>query len=249
MKKIILSLIAVIACMSINAQQVKVLKTTDNGTSWSEVKTYTNTESEKYKVVFGEIQKKGKAAVSESAGITGNEVEWVQLWADGPKWAVFNVGANSASECGGYYHWGKTVNKARDISYSSSTTDIQGTSDDTAKNLWGDNWQMPTETDYENLLANCDVAWTTQNGRYGRLYTGKGDYSSNSVFFPAAGVYEYYDNYVSGVNANGFYWSSTPYESDSQYAYKLYFITGVQKTSSKFYRAYGCSVRAILKEK
>ena len=48
-------------------------------------------------------------------------------------------------------------------------------------------WRMPTRTEIDALINNCATTWTTRNGVYGRLVTGKGAYASKSIFLPAAG--------------------------------------------------------------
>ncbi len=172
------------------------------------------------------------------------DVNWVQLWAGGPKFAEYNVGAenNNAEDYGGYYNWGMSeVQTSSNYSnYKSGTDPLTGT-DDTATNLWGSNWRMPTKAEFENLLSNCNVAWTTVNGKNGCKFTGKGGYASNSVFLPAVGycyfgsVYDY--GYV------GYYWSSTPDVSNR--AYGLLFYSGSRYVHDE-HRSSGYSVRAVL---
>ncbi len=196
---------------------------------------------------------KGKAEATIDGVKT--DVNWVQLWAGGPKFAEYNVGATSATEYGGYYTWGGTYKNGKDIDWCDDhNTGITGTgdltgADDTATKLWGDNWRMPTKAEFEALLNsdNCDVKWTTVNNVNGRKFTGKGDYASNSVFLPAAG-------YCDGGNVNspgyyGYYWPSSPYGSydNTSGAYSLFFSSGSQGMYS-YSRSYGYSVRAVLKE-
>lgn len=72
---------------------------------------------------------------SAVAIINGQEVqvEWVQLSPDGPKWAVFNVGATAIGQKGDTYDW-----------------NYQPT--------WGANWRKPT---IDELLTLCDVERST----------------------------------------------------------------------------------------
>lgn len=178
------------------------------------------------------------------ATIEDNEVKvkWVQLWEKGPRFAEFNVGATSVTERGGYYCWGGSIDQDQNQSYNSGSDVLTG-SDDTATNLWGNNWRMPTEAEFRALLANCDVVWVDNYNNSdisGRIFTGKGDYSGNSVFLPAAGYYN--DLSVSGTS--GTYWSSTPKD---ELAYTLGFVN--QKNNSmnvtNSNRSYGRSVRAV----
>ena len=176
---------------------------------------------------------------------TGNiDVTWVQLWENGPKFAEYNVGVTDgkAESYGGYYCWGRSIDKDSNAAYNEGTNVLTGT-DDTATNLWGSNWRMPTYEELEALLDNCDVEWTAVNGVYGRKYTGKGYYASNSVFLPAAG--NCYEGSVSGHGDYGDYWSSTP--NGSCVACILDFTSDDQDVSSDE-RDFGCSVRAVLAE-
>ena len=176
---------------------------------------------------------------------TGNiDVTWVQLWKNGPRFAEYNVGVTDgkAESYGGYYCWGSSIDKDSSGAYKSGTDPLTGT-DDTATNLWGSAWRMPTQAELQALLANCDVEWTTVNGVNGRKFTGKGDFDSNSVFLPAAGGC--YSGNVLGQGDYGFYWSSTPNGSD--YAYDLDFDSGNQSVVDG-YRNDGYSVRAVLAE-
>ena len=120
-------------------------------------------------------------------------MKWVRLWEGGPKFAEYNVGVTDgkAESYGGYYCWGKATDKDSQGAYKDGTSALTGT-DDTATNLWGDNWRMPKKAELEALLDtnNCKFTWTKDyngTGVKGLLCTGKGAYASNSVFLPAAG--------------------------------------------------------------
>ena len=234
MKKILFSLLALVASMSMNAQVMKVMK---NGV---EVAKYNGAE---YSVVFEEAQGSTTTGTAAATGI-GN-VGWVQLWTDGPKFAEFNVGVTDgkAESYGGYYAWGGSQGKVDD--HNTGTVDLTGDAD-TATKLWGSAWRMPTLRELYALSENCDVEWTAVNGVNGRKFTGKGDYASNSVFLPAAGYC-----YLGGVydqgdqGRNGYYWSSTHGVSGS--AYLLYFDSAAPYDFNST-RRYGYSVRAVLAE-
>lgn len=72
----------------------------------------------------------------------------------------------------------------------------------------GPPWRMPTDAEFAALSNNCSVIWTTCNGVHGVRITGNGDYSSKSIFLPAAG--RGFGGSVDYVEQNGYYWSSTP---------------------------------------
>ena len=183
-----------------------------------------------------------KAKIGESEV----DVNWVQLWAGGPKFAEYNVGAanKKAEDYGVYYCWGSNIDTDSKRAYKIGTDALTGNSD-TATNLWGSNWRMPTREELEALVndKNCTCTWTTQNSVEGLLCTGRGAYSSNSVFLPAAGGCFY--GYVFGQDYYGYYWSSTP--DGSLYAYYLNFYSGRQYVDDDG-RDRGYSVRAVLNE-
>lgn len=234
MKKILFSLVALVCSMSMNAQVMKVMK--------GNVVVATYTADQADNVVFEEAQ---GSTTTGTAKRTGDiEVNWVQLWENGPKFAEYNVGVTDgkAESYGGYYCWGSSIDKDQSAAYKSGTDPLTGT-DDTATNLWGNNWRMSTKAELEALLTNCDVEWTTVGGVNGRKFTGKGDYASNSVFLPAAGYCDF--GFVDVRGDYGYYWSSTPNGSD--YAYYLGYYSGGQYVDYSN-RDYGFSVRAVLAE-
>ena len=188
------------------------------------------------------------------------DVNWVQLWKDGPKFAEYNVGVTDgkAESYGGYYTWGGTYNNDPNLpdflwtdDHNTGFSELSHTGEDitdTATKLWGSNWRMPTSAELEELIANCDVEWTDSykgSGKQGRIFTGKGAYSSNSVFLPVAGYCN--KGTVYNQDDNGRFWSSTP--SDSNYAYVLYVGSGSQDVTDYMRsRSHGYSVRAVLAE-
>ena len=125
-------------------------------------------------------------------------VNWIQLWAGGPKFAEYNIGAenNKAEDYGFYLTWGGKINNVDAATWTDDHRkglgDLTGT-DDTAIYLWGSNWRMPTKDELEGLFdpAKCTATWVEDyNGsNKGLLFQGlEGTaYKDNSVFFPAAG--------------------------------------------------------------
>ena len=76
----------------------------------------------------------------------------------------------------------------------------------------------------------------------GYTVTGKGDYSSNSIFLPAAGLFSYYYEKITYAGTAGNYWSSAP--SGSSNAYCLSFASSDRLVP--YERKSGRSVRAVL---
>ena len=82
--------------------------------------------------------------------------------------------------------------------------------------------RLPTKVEIQELIENTTTTWTERNGIKGRLVISK--INGNSMFLPAAGFRDGTSlNYAGGY---GYYWSSTPYEDNDDYAYYLYFYSG-----------------------
>ena len=118
------------------------------------------------------------------------DVKWIQLWKDGPKFAEYNYGAAN--------------NKPED--YGTLKNGNTAADKDKVSALWGSNWRLPTPEEYEALIDNCTCTWTTIEEVNGYKITGKGTYSSNSIFLPAAG---YIAARLNSQGGEGHYWTSS----------------------------------------
>jgi len=105
---------------------------------------------------------------------------------------------------------------------------------DQAMNAFGDN--LPTKEQMEELKDNC--TWEWQNEGY--KVTGT---NGNSIFLPAEGC-RYCEGEVDNVGYVGYYWPSTPYDSEN--AWYLGFASGGVFVYSHE-RCYGHSVRLVQK--
>ncbi|HIT48480.1 MAG TPA: hypothetical protein IAC34_03185 [Candidatus Coprenecus stercoripullorum] len=166
--------------------------------------------------------------VIQPAGGTGetNGHEWVDLGLS-VRWATCNVGASVPSEYGDYYAWGEIETKTEYTEENSVTSgvelgDISGNPQyDAATANWGEGWRMPTEQELQELVDRCVWEWTSQGDSYGYKVTGP---NGNSIYLPAAG--NRFESSFYDVGESGYYWSSTPYESGTQYADGLRFDSG-----------------------
>ena len=113
---------------------------------------------------------------------------------------------------------------------------------DAAQKHWGGNWRMPTYQELNDLCYNkCDWTWGTMNGVNGYIVRGRGEYASNSIFLPCAGLGDEASLYSAG--SHGRYWSSVPYSySDAWY---LDFDSGYHGTDCCCFRFLGQSVRPV----
>ena len=191
---------------------------------------------------YGELM----SFTTENSGATTGSLnghDWVDLGLpSGLRWATCNVGASTPTAYGNYYAWGETTTKE---TYNSSTYTYSGnqttlpSSADAATANWGSGWRMPTYDELNELRNNCTVTWTTQNGVYGRLFTGP---NGNSIFLPAAGGR--YGSELYNAGSDGGYWSSSLYTGSTDIAWYLYFHS-IDYFVLDSYRCYGFTVRAV----
>ena len=107
----------------------------------------------------------------------------------------------------------------------------------------GSSWRMPTKDEIDSLINSCTILWTTKNGVYGQLVTGKGNYADKSIFLPAAGGA--FDSDFLYAGSEGDCWSSSPDSDDSRYAWYLSFDSMHFGQGCGYYRYYGLSVRPV----
>ena len=248
MKKILLSMCAMVIALAATAQSVKVYKGGEL--------TYELDDADS--IVFSEKT----APVSP---------EYVDLGLS-VKWATFNVGANSPEDYGDYYAWGETetksnyswstykwYNASKDSMTKYCTSSSYGTvddkttldaDDDVAHVKWGGSWRMPTEAEWEELQNNC--TWTrTSNyngsGIAGSIVTSnKEGYTDKFIFLPDAGYREQGD--LKEVGSSGDYWTSSLDTTGTSYrAWSVYFSSSVDFYWYKSDRSYGQSVRPVMK--
>ena len=182
----------------------------------------------------------------------------------GTLWATCNVGADTPEGYGDYFAWGETQPKdyydwstyqycngsyttmtkyCDDSSYgyngfTDNLTTLQP-EDDAATANWGADWRMPTTMEWQELLENTTITWTTRNGVTGRLFTAS---NGNSLFLPAASYYDGSSLIDAGVH--GRYWSNSINEGNPYGAWNYGF--GPDGYSMYGYDRYcGQSVRAV----
>lgn len=194
-----------------------------------------------------------------------SEHEFVDLGLpSGTLWATCNVGASSPEEYGDYFAWGETQAKSdyswdtyqycegssstltkycyqSDYGYNGFTDNLTELlpEDDAATANWGDEWQMPSSEQIEELLNNTTTTWTTKGDVYGRLCTSS---NGNSIFLPAAGYRVLTE--LDGAGIIGSYWSCSLGTSDSYYPCSLYFFV-VNIYRNNAVRACGRTIRPV----
>ena len=201
------------------------------------------------RAVLEEAETPAPATTGKATRTGGIEVEWVQLWENGPKFAVYNVGAenNKPEDFGGYYCWGNSNDESKTWTgeFLDRVDYVLTGEDDTATNLWGNNWRMPTEEEFKALKENCSVdPEDLGGGKSGYRITGKnGVYTSNSIVLPNAGDYDNGELIDPGYS---YYWSSTQRTNYGIVGATYYTCNENQVTN--WYRNCGFSVRAVLAE-
>lgn len=172
-----------------------------------------------YTLTTGPVTGKADATI----GVTTEKVDWVQLWAGGPKFATQNVA--------GTMKWTDAVKNK----------------------FWGDNWRVPTKDEMglsANNTVNTEkvsaVYRCNENGVWGFEFTGiTPGYTNVSLFLPAnSGAVDKYGEAT--------YWTATPVGSN-QPGYQLSLTGDGNYKVNCYYAAFGKDdpsyVRPVLDEK
>lgn len=163
----------------------------------------------------------------------------------GTLWATMNVGATSETDYGNYYKYGSGATQYRadtSLSFYHGTENPLSMSVDTAKQVWGGQWHMPTSGQCKELTANTTFTWENNfngSGVSGSKFTAS---NGNYVFFPAAGMWYYGSQ--DGVGNYVRYCSSTPYNTSNAY----YFLSNNTPAAYVDWnsRSWGLPVRPVV---
>ena len=156
-----------------------------------------------YTVTTGPVSGKAKATIKGET-LETLDVDWVQLWAGGPKFATQNVA--------GTMTWTAAVNT----------------------NLWGDNWRLPTKEEMIGLVGSTAVGnsfmtntvkveYLQENNVFGFKFTGvQPGYTENSIFLPTVEDEEH-----DAEAGYGRYWTSDPVvDTQTGYSFDLSYSKG-----------------------
>lgn len=145
-----------------------------------------------YTLTTGPVSGKAKATINGETP----DVDWVQLWAGGPKFATQNVATKM--------NW---------------TTAVKN-------EFWGGNWRVPTKDEMSGLVGQTTVGnsfkintvkveYLQENNEFGFKFTGvQPGYTKNSIFLPTTVVDDHTIN-----NGFGVYWTS--YKDEESYCIAL----------------------------
>ena len=156
-------------------------------------------------------------------------------------WVSVKDGSSFSFSSGNCSTDNKDNSQLQSMGYIDSTGNLVAKYDAATAHL-GASWRMPTDAEFSALIGNCTTTWTTRNGVYGRLVTGKDVYSSKSIFLPAAGIGGDFSLYELG--SYGLYWSSSPALDNFDSARFLQLSSG-NFCSDDFFRYCGRSVRPL----
>ena len=162
----------------------------------------------------------------------------------GTKWATMNVGASSETDYGNYYKYGKgaaTYQETSGDTYYEGTEDPLDSSVDTAAQVWGGSWHMPTRAQIQELTTNTTYQWVSNykgSGINGGTFTAT---NGAVLFFPAAG--DWYGGTQESVGNQGYFWGSSPSGSDEACFLRLY---NNNYSVSNEYRQFGFPVRGVV---
>lgn len=139
----------------------------------------------------------------------------------------------------GVYDSGSTPNYGMTKYNVTDNLTVLEPDDDAATVLWGENWCIPTEEQFQELINNTTTSWTTQNGIDGMLFTSIAN--GNTLFFPALGGVDN-GNFILSESIRGYYWSCY-----GKIITALHFIidSGNNVNVSKGDRYVGFSVRPV----
>lgn len=174
------------------------------------------------------------------------EHEFVDLGLpSGRLWATCNIGAEKPTDYGDYFACG-AVEPYNII--DCDTNRFNGTDaaklhemddkHDAAKVLWGDDWRMPTLTDFAELIDNCTCGMEVIDGITCGVFTSK--VNSQNIIMPAAGYFD--GGALISRGSYCHYWIKPLYSSS--YVLSMY-INQEGWYLNELSRYYGLSVRPV----
>lgn len=173
-----------------------------------------------------------------------NGYKWVDLGLEsGTLWATCNIGASTSEQGGDLFAWGETKTKQEftDDNYEFEAKNVPPRSNiagnpqfDAATKNWGDQWCMPTEKQFSELMntQNCDWKWDENRGGY-KIISKK---NNKQIFLPAP-----YNNY-------GAYWTSNSHPDPNYESWAPYVILeSWHRSWHSFERYTGKLIRPVIK--
>lgn len=152
---------------------------------------------------------------------TTSKYEYVDLGLpSGTIWAAWNIGASSETDYGTLYQWSDGDGDGV-ISTAAAPTNIQGTVYDTATQLWGSNWKIPTKEQVQELTKKCKwqgIDNYKNSGVNGFIVTGPNE---KSIFIPLSGYVSPGQTNTTGRGSYAMYWTSEANEAKAATYYQF----------------------------
>ncbi len=133
-------------------------------------------------------------------------------------WSAYDLGSNTINTAGGLYGYGDQMKGLCRSTYSGDYYNDDLATSATSLGAISGMGQIPSYDQWVALLEVCDVENAEVNGVAGVKLTST--VTGNSLFFPAAGLR--HGSTVSQEGTIAAYWTGTPYEGDSNYAWAVY---------------------------
>lgn len=169
---------------------------------------------------------------------------------DGIKWSCCNIGASDPYSAGNYYSWGETNTKSQYSIYDNEEyktggysygNDIACSEHDVAWVTSNHTLRMPSRSEFESLVANCDVTWVDYGSYGGVILTSK--LNGNKLFISAGGwIYEG-DEY--GRGDSGILWAANRANGYMGYFMQIMYNGGHPKAHVSYSRWSGHNVRGV----
>ena len=184
------------------------------------------------------------------------------------KWAKCNIGAEKETDYGYYFQWGSTKpNTAHECIWTNAPFNGGNTSYnadafnqvkdtvcpnnvlakeyDTASQIMGGEWRMPTNIEIQEMWQNTDKQWFDNyngSGVNGGKFTSKTN--GNSIFIPTSNFYA--NGSVVDFSNSGYFWSSSLSTSEPESAYMMF--SASDNSGLNFLNRYvGVPVRGVFK--
>lgn len=162
----------------------------------------------------------------------------------GTLWGDRNLGSKSPSDFGNLYAWGEVKTKDDYSRYTyveqlKPGDKLFGYKQDAATAELGEEWVMPTEAQFKELISECRWIWKKIDGHNGYEIIGK---NGNKIFLPASGWSS--DTTFQYRNQYGYYWTSDR-SSNSRYARSLQFPKNGKGIVGNGELHVGRSIRAV----
>ena len=181
-------------------------------------------------------------------------------------WADSNVGASKPEEYGDYFAWGevtpksnydwKTYEWGKDqytkyclVANHGAVDNITSLElrDDAAANERGIGWRMPSFSEVEELMNDCDWIWTDSyegSGTRGFIVRGRKEgYTNNSIFLPAGGFMPY--SSTMWKRERLLYWTRDIVQNNDHNAWYLIYYDGKYELHDDGERRWGKLVRPV----